>query len=140
MTTVYTIYLRAPRAKVWEALTETDTPRGWLYGTVTKCDWAVGSSYAQDAEGFVMIGGDVLAVDEPARLTLGFDAHWDADVEAEPAGVLDYRLEDADEKGETTKLTVTLSGLVGATAIAAERDTPQIYSSLKSVLETGEPL
>ncbi|WP_170224826.1 ArsR/SmtB family transcription factor [Mumia flava] len=139
-TTVFTIVIRAPRARVWEALTATGTPRGWLYDTVTTTDWRVGSSYAQDAEGFVMIDGEVLVVEECSRLTLGFDCHWDADVDAEPAGILDYVLTDADETGELTKLVVSLSAMGPATAAAAERDTPYIYSSLKSELETGTSL
>lgn len=87
--------------------------------------------------GFLLIDGDVLTVEEPSRLRIGFNAHWDEDVESEPAGILDYALEDGDESGEVTKLTVTLGGLQGATAAAAEADTPRIYSSLKSALETG---
>jgi uncharacterized protein YndB with AHSA1/START domain/DNA-binding transcriptional ArsR family regulator len=137
-TTVFTIYIRASRERVWAALTETGTPRGWLYGTVTRSDWKPGGRYTQDADGFVMIDGEVLHCAEPSRLTLGFDAHWDETVDAEPAGVLDYRLEEAGEG--VTRLTVTLGRLVGETAAAAERDTPSIYSSLKSQLETGRPL
>ncbi|WP_088320657.1 SRPBCC domain-containing protein [Kineosporia sp. R_H_3] len=135
--TVFTIYIRASRQQVWDALTETGTPRGWLYGTVTRSDWRAGGRYSQDADGFVMIDGDVLTSEEPSRLVLGFDAHWDEAVDAEPAGVLDYRIEEAGEG--VTRLTVTLSEVTGETAAAAERDTPSIYSSLKSLLETGQP-
>lgn len=137
-TTVFTIYIRASRQQVWDALTETGTPRGWLYGTVTRSDWRPGGRYAQAVDGFVMIDGDVLRSEEPSRLILGFDAHWNQAVDVEPAGVLDYQLEEAGE--DVTRLTVTLSGITGQTAIAAERDTPSIYSSLKSQLETGQPL
>ena len=137
-TTVFTIYIRASRQQVWDALTETGTPRGWLYGTVTRSDWRSGGRYAQDVDGFVMIDGAVLRSEEPSRLVLGFDAHWDHAVDAEPAGVLDYQIEEAGE--DVTRLTVTLSELTGHTAIAAERDTPSIYSSLKSQLETGRAL
>lgn len=76
--------------------------------------------------------------EEPSRLPLGFDAHWDKTVGEEQAGVLDYQLEEA--SGDATRLTVTLSEMVGQTSIAAERDTPPICSSLKSQLEMGEQL
>ena len=138
VTTVFTIYIRASRQQVWDALTETGTPRGWLYGTVTRSDWRPGGRYVQDSDGFLMIDGDVLLSEPPSRLTLGFDAHWDDEVDAEPAGVLDYQIDEAGQ--DVTRLTVTLSELTGQTAIAAERDTPSIYSSLKSQLETGHAL
>ena len=137
-TTEFTIYVRALPQQVWDALTETGTPRAWLYGTVTRSDWAPGGRYEQDVDGFVMIDGDVHRSEEPSRLILGFDAHWDESVDAEPAGVLDYQLELAG--ADITRLTVTLSGLSGHTAEATERDTPAIYSSLKSLLETGRAL
>ncbi len=137
-TTLFTIYIRASPQQVWDALTETGTPRAWLYGTVTRSDWTPGGRYAQDVDGLVMIDGQVHQSDEPSRLILGFDAHWDESVDAEPAGVLDYRLETAG--ADVTRLTVALSGLSARTAEATERDTPAIYSSLKSLLETGRAL
>ncbi|MGO2004613.1 MAG: hypothetical protein ACTH2S_10110, partial [Arthrobacter rhombi] len=69
-----------------------------------------------------------------------FDARWDEATTVEPAGIIDYLLEPVDDAGAVTLLTVTLFDLVGSSAAAAQRDTPEIYSSLKSWLETGQAL
>lgn len=137
---VFVIHIRAPRERVWEALTSTDAPRPWLYGSVARSTWQVGVAYEISADGFVMIAGEVLAVDRPGHLRLTFDARWDDAVAAEPAGVLDYRLDETPGEEASTRLTVTLSGLRGESASSAAADTPHIYSSLKSLLETGRAL
>ncbi|GAA1366008.1 SRPBCC domain-containing protein [Arthrobacter rhombi] len=139
-TTIYALHIRAGIDRVWEALVDTGTPRPWLYGTTTDSSWLPGTAYTQASGGFTLIGGDVLDVDPPRHLRLGFDAQWDEATAAEPAGIIDYLLEPVDDGGSVTLLTVTLWDLVGESAAAAERDTPQIYSSLKSWLETGEAL
>lgn len=139
-TTVFAIYIRATPEEVWAALTETSKPRPWLYGTLTRSTWETGTAYEQTTDGFTLIAGEILVAEPPHRLTLTFDAQWDETVAGEPAGILDYRLEPIGEAGAVTKLIVTLADLTGETAATAERDTPEIYSSFKSYLETGEPL
>lgn len=137
---IFVIHIRATRARVWDELTSTDTPRPWLYGSETRSNWEVGARYDQLSDGVVLITGEVLAFDPPAHLRLTFDPRWDDTVASEQPGVLDYTLEDIPGDEATTKLTVTVSGLTGESRDAAQRDNPEIYSSLKSLLETGRAL
>lgn len=131
---VYTIVINAARQAVWDELTSTGTPRSWLYGTVTESTWTVGDRYEQrTAEGMLLIDGQVLAVEEPARLLLGFECHWDAEVQVEKGGTLEYRLTDLG--GERTELVEIHTGLGPATLASAAQSTPAIYSDLKSALE-----
>lgn len=139
-TTVYSIHIRAAADRIFEALTATGTPRPWLYGSTTGSSWLPGTPYTQGSDGYTLIAGEVLDIDPPRHLRMTFDARWDEATAAEPAGIIDYRLEPVDDAGAVTLLTVSLFDLVGSSAAAAERDTPQIYSSLKSWLETGQPL
>lgn len=135
---VYTIVINAPRQAVWDELTCTGRPRPWLYDTVTESTWTVGDRYEQrTGDGTLMIDGQVLAVDAPARLQLGFDCHWDADVEAEIGGTLEYRLTELDAR--RTELVVIQTGLGPATLASARESTGEIYSDLKSALEQQAP-
>lgn len=139
-TTVYAIHIRAAAERVFEALTATGEPRPWLYGSTTESSWLPGTPYTQAADGYTLIGGEILEIDPPGHLRMTFDARWDEATTVEPAGIIDYLLEPVDDAGAVTLLTVTLFDLVGSSAAAAQRDTPEIYSSLKSWLETGQAL
>ena len=135
---VYRIAIRATPERIWQALTEIDVPRSWMWHTTIHSDWMAGSSYRMSSGDEDLIVGTVVAVDPPHHLLMTFDARWDAESQGEPAGHLEYRLQDAGDG--VTELTVALRGLSGSTAAAAVRDTPEIYSALKTVLETGTAL
>ncbi len=74
--TVFNIVIRATAQRLWDALTETDVPRSWMYDSVLTSTLEVGSGYVAGVPGFDLITGDVLAVEAPRRLLLSFDAHW----------------------------------------------------------------
>ncbi|MGV8885508.1 MAG: SRPBCC domain-containing protein [Microbacteriaceae bacterium] len=137
---IFVIYIRATRERLWDELTSTDTPRSWMYGSETRSNWEVGARYDQLSDNFVLITGEVLVFDAPTHLRLTFDPRWDDAVTTEQPGLLDYTLENVVGDESTTKLTVVVSELSGESRVCAQRDTPEIYSSLKSLLETGRPL
>lgn len=131
---ICTIVINAPRQAVWDELTRTGKPRAWLYSIITESAWTVGSRYEQrTGDGTLMIDGQVLAVEQPVRLLLGFECHWDAPVQAEKGGTLEYRLTDLG--GGRTQLVVIQAGLGPATMASAKASTAEIYSDLKSALE-----
>ncbi|WP_010202398.1 ArsR/SmtB family transcription factor [Salinibacterium sp. PAMC 21357] len=135
---VYRIDIRADRQKMWDELTDTGVPRAWMWGSVIESTWTAGEGYAMSSDGFELIVGAVLEIDAPRYLRVTFDPRWDDASAAEAAGELSYALETR-ENG-STRLTVTISGLGPASAKSAADDTPEIYSGLKSYLETGEAL
>ena len=135
--TVFTIVIRTSAQRLWDALTETGVPRSWLYEAVARSSWEPGSAYAMGVPGFDLMSGTVVTAEPPRLLVLTFDAHWDDEVDPEPAGRLEYAIEEQDD---VCRLTVTLDGLAPATARSVAADTPEIYSALKTVLETGSPL
>lgn len=130
---VLTIDIGVPVATVWAALTETGAARPWLYGTVTTSSWQPGEVYTQRTpDGPLMIDGEVVEVDEPHRLVLGFRCHWDDAVASEREGRLTYELE---ERDGGTRLTVSLAGLGPATLASAQESTREIYEGLRASLE-----
>ena len=139
-TYVFTIVIRCSAQQLWEALTETDVARPWLYGTITTLStpaWEIGTHYSMGLPDQEIIVGTVVETDPPRRLVLTFDARWDEQATRDPAGRMIYELDE--DRGATT-LTVTMTGMGGATAASVAEDTPEIYSGLKSIIETGQPL
>ncbi|UWX98351.1 SRPBCC domain-containing protein [Arthrobacter zhaoxinii] len=130
--TVYRTHIAASPARLWAELTAVDVPRPWMWDSVLSGSVTEGSSYAFRITGEDQITGTVLAVEAPVRLTLTFNPQWDGTVAREAPGVLEYFLEQA---GDGCDLTVSISGLHGASAISVDHDTPGIYAGLKTLLE-----
>ncbi|MCX5203119.1 SRPBCC domain-containing protein [Streptomyces sp. NBC_00237] len=150
----YLVYLRATPDQVWEALTEpAHTSRYW--GLTLHSDWKPGSTVVWQGMGL----GDpdpeqVVLAAEPGR-SLSFTWHTFTPAFAEAVGMdeeLRARLA-AESRSkiaydiEPTGPTVTRLHLVhdgfdpGSTVLAMIREGwPSVLSSLKSLLETGEPL
>ncbi|WP_172836071.1 ArsR/SmtB family transcription factor [Microlunatus soli] len=135
---VYRIRIRCTAEALWRALTDNDTPRPWMWGGTIRSGWAVGDRYAMSGGGVDLIVGEVLEADRPRRLRLTFDPRWDDTVSAEQPGTLEYEIRVLDDG--VCELIVTIAGLDGASAASVAEDTPEIYSSLKSYLETGAAL
>lgn len=140
VTAVFAIVIGCDAQRLWEALTATGAPRPWMHGMSADLDtqgWDVGAFYTFTSEGHEVIVGEVVEVDAPHRLVLTFDARWDEEVTGEAPAQLAYDL--AQERGATT-LTVTMSGMGPATAASAQEGNIEMYSALKSLIETDRPL
>ena len=136
------VFIRAPQARVWEAITKPEFTARYFYGCVLKADLVVGGSFTYltpDGSG-TMLEGQVLACDPPRRLVHSYRSLWgplaaDAptrvtwEVEAMPNDVTKLTVIHEDFDGETA----TFKGLAGG-------GWAWILSSLKTLLETGEPM
>jgi uncharacterized protein YndB with AHSA1/START domain len=142
VTNVYEVYIRTTPEKVWHALTDGSMTKQFYFGTAIESDWKPGSPYRMVTEdGFNMLSGEVLEVEEPNKLVLTFQPHWDE--EAEKAGYttrVTYEIEALTP--EMVKLTTVHEGLDPSLKITAGfRDGWALISSgLKTLLETGQPL
>ena len=140
-TTVYTIYIAATPEKVWQALTTAEFSRQYFFGNAVEIDLKIGGSYlVRTPDGSPHITGEVIECDPPRKLSVTFNVNWPALVEKLGATLVTYEIEPA---GNAVRLTMTeahdrpidddiLSG--------GRQGWPAILSSLKSLLETGEPL
>jgi uncharacterized protein YndB with AHSA1/START domain/DNA-binding transcriptional ArsR family regulator len=133
---VFAIFIRTTPEKLWQAITDGDLTRQYYYGARVESDWQPGSSYAYRApDGSSLIDGEVVESDPPRRLVTTFRAGW-AD------GMNSTVTFEIAPEGEVCKLTLTHVGLEPGSALAASVGDGwvRILSSLKTLLETGEPL
>ena len=138
---VYTIYIAASAEKVWQALTTAEFSRKYFSGFAIEADLKVGGAFiARAPDGSVHIGGEVIECDPPKKLTVTWNVNWPALVEKLGPTLVTYEIEPA---GEVVKLTMLQSHdrTISDDILSGGRQGwPAILSSLKSVLETGQPL
>jgi uncharacterized protein YndB with AHSA1/START domain len=137
---VYVIFIRTTPQKLWQALTEPEFTRQYWVDTWQECDWRPGSSWKlMIPDGRVGDSGEVLEIDPPRKLVLSWRSEFKLELREEGYSRMTYELE---QQGESVKLTVIHemdrpdSQLIEAVASGW----PNILSSLKSLLETGESL
>ena len=138
---VYSIYIASTPEKVWQALTTAEFSRKYFFGFAIEAEMRVGGAFVVRApDGSIHISGEVIECDPPHRLTITWNVNWPALVEKLGVTLVTYRIE---RTGDAVRLTLTeahdrpidddiLSG--------GRQGWPAILSSLKSLLETGNPL
>jgi uncharacterized protein YndB with AHSA1/START domain/DNA-binding transcriptional ArsR family regulator len=148
---VYTTYIRTTPERLWQALTDPAFTSRW-WQTTFDTDWEVGSPMTWDNHGIVIADPEqvVLEADPPRRLAYTWHTYvpalaarlgeeLTATLAAEHRSRVAFDLEPV---GDTVKLTVVHDDFEpGATALTmVSNGWPVFLSSLKTMLETGEPL
>jgi uncharacterized protein YndB with AHSA1/START domain len=136
----YVIYIRSTADKVWRALTEPEFTRQFWAGTWQECEWKVGAPWRiMMPDGRVADTGEVLELELNRRLVLSWRNEFRPELHKEGYSRLTYELE---QQGDMVRLSVLHAiDLPRAKLIeAVSMGWPAILSSLKSLLETGEPL
>jgi uncharacterized protein YndB with AHSA1/START domain len=138
---VYTIYIASTPEKVWQALTSAEFSRQYFFGNAVDVDLRVGGAYiVRTPDGALHISGEVIECDPPRKLTVTFNVNWPALVEKLGPTLVTYEIEQA---GQAVKLTMLQSHdrTISDDILSGGRQGwPAILSSLKSLLETGQPL
>jgi uncharacterized protein YndB with AHSA1/START domain len=137
---VYVTYIASTPEKVWAALLEGELTRQyWGHENVCDSDWRVGSKWkhiADDGKGSIKIEGEVLECLPQKRLVLTWIS---------PERIADKTKHtrvtiDIEKVGEMVRLTVTHDQLYPEMLRGISSGWPRVLSSLKSFLETGQPL
>src|ERR1700742_2324085 len=140
-TTVYTIYIAATPEQVWQALTTSEFSRKYFFGNAVEVELRVGGAFVmRTPDGKLHISGEVVECDPPKKLTITFNVNWPALIEKLGPTLVTYEIEPA---GDAVRLTMTESHdrpLSDDILSGGRAGWPAILSSLKSLLETGEPL
>ncbi|MBS2537924.1 metalloregulator ArsR/SmtB family transcription factor [Catenulispora sp. NF23] len=153
-TFVYSTYIRTTPQKLWQALTEPAFTRRY-WSTEFATDWSAGAPMTWDNHGVQISDPEqvVLEADPYSRLSytwhaitpeLGKRFEWDEELTAKLAGEsrskVTFTIEE--EGSEVVKLTVVHDGFEAGSALAemVSQGWPSVVASLKSLLETGEPL
>lgn len=137
---VYVTYIRTTPEKLWAALTEPEFLKKYWAETWQESDWKPGSSWrAMIKDGRVADAGKILEIDKPRLLVIEWCNEFQPDLKAEGPSRVTYELEPA---GSAVKLTLTQEIPVAESRLisAMSEGWPHLFASLKSMLETGEPL
>src|SRR3979490_2499013 len=138
---VYAIYIASTPQKVWQALTSAEFSRKYFFGNAVEVDLRVGGAYiVRTPDGALHISGEVIECDPPKKLTVTFNVNWPELIEKLGPTLVTYEIEQA---GEAVKLTMSEAHdrpLSDDILEGGRQGWPAILSSLKSLLETGEPL
>ena len=137
---VYVTYIRTTPERLWQALLDPEFTRRYWCETWQDCAWTPGAPWRlMIPDGRVGDDGEILEIEPGRRLVLTWRNAFKPELRAEGFSRLTYELE---PQGDSVKLTVLHemdtpgSKLIEATS----GGWPAILSSLKSLLETGEPL
>ncbi len=136
---VFEVYIRTTPERLWQAITDPAMTSVYYFNSRVQSDFKAGSSYTMvQADGRLDIDGEILEVDPPRKLVQSFNVRWDPDI-ADPPSRVTWEIT---PMGETCRLSLTHDGFASETRTYAETGGgwALILSSLKSLLETGEPL
>lgn len=137
---VYVTYIRTTPEKLWQAIIDPEFTRQYWCETWADCEWKPGATWKMMIpDGRVADSGEILEIEPPRRLVQTWRNEFMPEMREEGYSRLTYELE---QQGDSVKLTLVHemerpeSKLIGAVSTGW----PAILSSLKSLLETGEPL
>lgn len=135
----YETYIRTTPEQLWIGLTDGEQTAKWCYGSPIVSTWQVGDDYAYVTpdHSMTLIRGKVLDVELQKRIVIDYQMLYSPTLTEDPISREIWEIEDM---GGICKLRVTHDQFGGETASYHEvkRGIPWIYSSLKSLLETGE--
>ena len=135
---VYVTYIRTTPQKVWEALTDPRFTRQYWLGTTVESGWKKGSPWKlTSADGTLTDSGEILEIDPPRRMVIGWQNEWDAELKAEGPSRCTIEVEPA---GNAVKLTISheIDRPKSKFITAVSSGWPAVLSNLKSLLEAGE--
>lgn len=136
---VYVTYIRTTPEKLWQALTDPEFTQKYFCSTRHESEWKKGASWKMiAADGAVSDSGEVLEIEPQRRLVLKWRNEFRPELRDEGYSRMTYELE---QQGDMVKLTVMHQcDKAGKFLAAVSNGWPMILASLKSMLETGEPL
>jgi uncharacterized protein YndB with AHSA1/START domain len=137
---VYVTYIRTTPEKLWQALLDPEFTRRYWFDTRLESEWKPGASWRMIVpDGRATDGGEVLEVDPHRRLVLKWRNEFRPELREEGYSRMTCELE---PKGEVVKLTIIheIDKPDSKLIQAVSGGWPHILASLKTLLETGEPL
>lgn len=138
---VYEVYIRTTPTRLWDGITSGDMTRRYFHSTRVTSTWKPGDpvTWVDDQGGQVQVEGTVLECDPPRRLVHTWHALYSEETRADRPSRVTWEIQ---QMGPTCLLTLTHDDFDGETATyrGVARGWVAILHSLKSLIETGEPL
>ena len=138
---VFQTHIRATPEAVWQALTDPEFTRRYFHRTAIESTWERGAAMRMVLpDGSDAVEGVVEEIDPPHRLVVTWRPRYDAELAAEPPGRVEWIITPGDE-GVTRVTTIHRDlALSPKTSENVGYGWTWVLDSLKSLLETGEPL
>jgi DNA-binding transcriptional ArsR family regulator/uncharacterized protein YndB with AHSA1/START domain len=150
---VYTTYIRTTPERLWQGLTDPAFTRQY-WQTELHTDWAKGSPVTWNNHGVLISDPESVVLESDPYRRLSYTWHtmtpelaekfgWDQEFAAKLAGERRSKVTfDIEPATQGVKLTVIHDGFEPGSTIAEMISVgwPDVISSLKTLLETGEPL
>jgi uncharacterized protein YndB with AHSA1/START domain len=137
---VYVMYVRTTAEQLWQGLTDPAFTKRYWGETWQESAWEKGASWKMMIpDGRVGDSGEVLEIDRPHKLVLSWRNEFVPAMKAEGYSRMSYELE---QQGDMVKLTLIheMDAPDSKLIDAISTGWPELLCSLKSLLETGEPL
>lgn len=150
---VFSVYIEAPAATVWQALTTSEYTNRWGYGGDVAYDLTAGGSFTnftteemrQMGMGDIAVSGTVVEATEPTRLVLDWEPSWHPGT---PATRVTWELAEYPSGLTRVVLTHDTTANPSLTAEIAGGGDPQqggggwpwTLSGLKTLIETGREM
>jgi uncharacterized protein YndB with AHSA1/START domain/DNA-binding transcriptional ArsR family regulator len=138
---VYTVFIRAPREKVWDAITKPEFTRKYFFGSEPHSTWKPGDRlrWTEHGSGRDLVDGEVVEYDRPRRLVHTWLVKYDAALTEEGPSRVTYELEETDG---VTKLTAVHDNFPAGSKVYdnVAGGWMLVLSGLKTLVETGSPL
>ena len=139
---IYETFIRTTPEKLWEALTSAAFTRLYFHNTEIDSDWKVGSPvvFNRANDGETAVEGEILAVDKPRLLSYTWRALYDEDMAAESHSRVTFEIEAMQSVCRLRIVHDDFDADSKTLAQISNQGWNAIICSLKSLLETGEPL
>src|SRR5215472_17122422 len=145
---VYQVYIRTQPAQLWQAITDPQFTQRFFFQTRLQTELRVGAPLQYwNRDGKLTVEGQVLAAEPPRKLVTTWAFRHRPDVASDPPSRVTWEIEPLDPaegQGEASmcRLTLIHDDFPSETATfkSVGEGWPLVLSSLKSLLETGEPL
>jgi len=139
-THVFQIYIRCTPEQLWDGITSGALTKRYFHETTIESTWEPGASvvYRND-DGSIAVEGEVIACDRPRTLSYSWRVLYDSQAAKETPSRVAWEIE---PMGESCRLTLTHDEFPEGSVVFDNvgEGWPPLLSSLKSLIETGEPL
>jgi uncharacterized protein YndB with AHSA1/START domain len=142
---VYVTYIATTPEKLWQALTDGAFTERYWFGTRIQSDWTIGATVTFLRGDTIYDSGAVLECDPPRRLAYTWSVKFHEEFRGERPSRVTFEIEEMTSDGgkrSEVKLTVVHDDFDAGSKVfrAVSGGWPVVLASLKSFLETGDPL
>ena len=137
---VYVTYIHTTPEKLWDALLKPEFTRVYWFGVWLDGEWKKGSPWKMmHPDGRVTDVGEVLEIEKPRRLVLKWRNEFRPELKAEGFSRCTIEIEPSPQ-GMKLTITHAIDKAESKLIEAVSGGWPRILSSLKTLLETGQPM